>query len=90
MVLWVPSDLLYLLVAGGRSCIGGYHFLGNTLDFTKPLATQCAFINIPIYIEASILRNIIGATSESEIAGRYVNARKAVELRIILIEMGYI
>ena len=32
----------------------------------------------------------MGAASESEIAGGYINARKAVELRIILMEMGYI
>ena len=89
MFMQVSSDSSYLLVSGGRSQVGGYHFLGNKPDFTKLLAPQCTFINISMHIKASILCIVIGAASESEIAGGYINARKAVELRIILIEMDY-
>ena len=42
-----------------------------------------------MHIKASILCNIMGATSESKIASGYVNARKAVKLRIILMKMGH-
>jgi len=90
MILWVSSDSSYLSVSGERSRVGGYHFLGNNPDFTKPLAFQRMFINAPIHIESSILRNIMGAASEAEIAGAYVNARKAIEEQIMLIEMGHI
>ena len=80
MILWVSSDSSYLSVPGGRSRVGGYHFLGNKPNFSKPLAPQRTFINAPIHVEASILRNVMGAASEAEIAGGYVNARMAVEL----------
>ena len=90
MILWVSSDSSYLSVPGGRSRVGGYHFLGNKPNFSKPLAPQRTFINAPIHVEASILRNVMGAASEAEIAGGYVNARMAVELRIMLMEMGHI
>ena len=44
---------------------------------------------MPIHVEASILRNIMSAASESEIAAAYVNAKDAVETRITLMEMGH-
>ena len=37
----------------------------------------------------SILKPIISAASEAEIAAGYLNARKAIPLRIALLEMGY-
>ena len=40
MILWVSSDSSYLSVPGGRSRVGGYHFLGNKPNFSKPLAPQ--------------------------------------------------
>jgi len=89
MVLWISSNSSYLSVTGGRNQVGRCHFLGNNPDFTKPLAPQCTFINAPIHVKASILCNVMSSASESEIAGRYVNARMAVELRIILMEIGY-
>ena len=42
-----------------------------------------------MHVEASILRHVMGAASESEIAGGHVNARDAVESRITLMEMGH-
>ena len=89
MILWMSSDSSYLSVTGGRSRVGGYHFLGNNPDFTKPLAPQRTFINAPTHVEASILRNVMSSASESEIAGGFVNARMAVELRIMLMEVGH-
>ena len=85
MVLWVLSNSLHLSVPRGRSRVGG-----NKPDFSKPLASQRTFINSLIHAEASILRNIMGAASEAEIAGGYVNPTMAVKLRITLIKIGYI
>ena len=90
VVLWVLFNSSHLSVPGGRSRVGGYHFLGNKPDFSKPLASQRTFINSLIHAEASILRNIMGAASEAEIAGGYVNPTMAVKLRITLIKIGYI
>ena len=75
MVLWISSDSSYLSVPNARSRVGGFHFLGNAPDMTKPLAQQRHFINAPIHVESSILPNIMGAASEAEIAGGYVNTR---------------
>ena len=89
MCLWISSDSSYLSVSKAYSRVGGYHFLGNRPDPSKPLVPQHLICNAPIYVEASILRNVMGAASESEIAGAYINARMGVELRIILMEMGH-
>ena len=89
MILWISSDSSYLSIPNARSRVGGFHFLGNAPDLTKPLAQQCTFINALIHVESSILRNVMGAASEAEIAGGYVNARMGVELRIMLMEMGH-
>ena len=89
MCLWISSDSSFLSVSKARSRVGGYHFLGNKPDSSKPLAQQRLLINAPIHVECSILRNVMGAASESEIAGAYVNARMGVEERIMLWEMGH-
>jgi hypothetical protein len=89
MCLWISSDSSFLSVSKARSRVGGYHFLGNKPDSSKPLTQQRLFINAPIHVECSILRNVMGAASESEIAGAYVNARMGVEERIMLWEMGH-
>ena len=89
MVLWVSSDSSYQSVSKSRSRVGGYHFLGNKPNNMKDVSIQRTFINAPIHVEASILRHVMGAASESEIAGGYVNARDAVETRIALMEMGH-
>jgi len=89
MCLWISSDSSYLSVSKARSRVGGYHFLGNRPDPSKPLAPQRLLLNAPIHVEASILRNVMGAASESEIAAAYVNARMGVEFRIMLMEMGH-
>ena len=90
MQLWVSSDSSYLSVTRARSRVGGYHFLGNKYDPTKPLEHQRTFINAPIYVEASILKNVMGAASESEVAAAYVNAREAIKYRITLIELDHL
>jgi len=89
MQLWVVSDASYLSVSKSRSRVGGFHFLGNIPDDTKPLSQQPKFFNAPIHVEASILKPVVSAASEAEIAAGYVNARKAIPLRIALLEMGH-
>ena len=46
-------------------------------------------INAPVHVEASILRNVMSAASEAEIAAAYVNARLGIPIRITLMELGH-
>ena len=89
MILQISSDSSYLLLPKVRSCVGGYHFLGNKYDPNKSVAKQQVFINAPIHIEASILRNVISSASESEIAAVHVNARFGITKRVVLMELGH-
>ena len=89
MILWISSDSSYQSASKSRSRVGGYHFLGNKYSPTKDLVFQRNFINAPTHVEASILRNIMGAASESEIAAAYANAKDGVESRVTLMEMGH-
>ena len=87
--LWVVSDASYLSVSKSRSRVGGFNYLGPMLDPTKLLPQQHAFVNTPIHVEASVLKPVVGAVSESEIAAGHINARKEIPLRMALLEMGH-
>ena len=87
--LWIVSDASYLSVSKSRSRVGSFHFLGNVPNNIQLLSQQQKFLNTPIHIEASILKPIVSAASEAEIAAGYVNAHKAIPLRIALLDMGY-
>ena len=47
-------------------------------------------MNAPIHVEATILKNIMSAASEAEIAGAHVNAKAGIPIRIALLEMGHL
>ena len=85
----MSSDSSHQSASKSRNRVGGYQFLGNKLNPNKDASEQRTFINTPMHAEASILCTAMGAASESEIAGGYVNARDAVETRIALMEMGH-
>ena len=89
MILCVASESSYSSVANSRSRVGGCHFLGNQPKLNVPLADQIIFHNAPTHVEASILKSVMSAASESEIAAAYVNAKLAVPIRICLLEMGH-
>ena len=55
----------------------------------QPLSQQQKFFNAPIHVEASVLKPLVGAASEAEIAAGYANTRKSIPLRIALLEMGH-
>jgi hypothetical protein len=84
MILYVHSDASYLSEPQARSRVGGYFYLGNTnepADNPKP--------NGPIHVEARILKNIMAAASEAEIAGTFHNGQETVHIRQILAELGH-
>ncbi len=81
MVLAIHSDVGYLNEEGARSCAGGHHFLSENIDNPSN--------NGAIYNEASIIKLVMSSAAEAEIGVLYINARKGVEERNILEEMGH-
>ena len=81
MILAIHSDAGYLNEEGGRSRAGGHHFLSENIDNPSN--------NGAIYNEASIIKSIMSSAAEAEIGALYINARKGVEERNILEEMGH-
>jgi hypothetical protein len=81
MVLAIHSDASYLNEDNARSRAGGHHFLSeNVADPPN---------NGPIHNEASIIKAVMSSAAEAEIGSLYGNARKGVEERNILEEMGH-
>ena len=89
MQYWISSDSSYLSASKARSRVGGYHFLGNIPRFDLPLENQRTFINAPFCAEASILKSVVGAAPEAEVAAACVNARHGITHRITLLEMDH-
>jgi hypothetical protein len=82
MILAIHSNAGYLNVEDARSRAGGHHFLSENVD--NPAN------NGAIYNEASIIKSVMSSAAEAEIGALYINARKGVEIRNILKEMGHI
>ena len=80
MLYKVDSDAAYLVCPQARSRAGGYHYLGNKDN---------NLFNGPIYILATIIKNVMASAAEAEVAGLFINANKAVPIRHTLIEMGH-
>jgi hypothetical protein len=81
MVLVIHSDAGYLNEEGERSHAGGHHFLSENI------ATPSN--NGAIYNKASIIKLVMSSAAEAKIGALYINARKGVEERNILEEMGH-
>jgi hypothetical protein len=78
MILAIHSDASYLNEENARSRAGGHHFLSENVPFPAN--------NGAIHNEASIIKAVMSSASEAEL---YMNARKGVEVRNILEEMGH-
>lgn len=81
MVLAVHSDASYLNEEEARSRAGGHHFLSEDV----PLPPN----NGAIHNVAEIIKGVMSSAAEAELGAMYINARKAIEERIILEEMGH-
>jgi hypothetical protein len=81
MVLAVHSNASYLSEPKARSRARGHFFLSS--DTTIP-PNNGAVLNI-----AHIIKNIMSSVTEAELAGPYIMAREAVNIRIILEELGH-
>ena len=92
MVLWIDSDASYLSEANDRSTCAGYHFLSDSpRDATHPPQPQDAepMHNVPIYVMCNIMKEIVSAASEAELAGLFHNGKEACPIRICLAKLGH-
>jgi hypothetical protein len=81
MVLAAHSDAGYLNATNARSRAGGHHFLSENHPFPPN--------NGAIHNVAEIIKAVMSSAAEAEMGALYINARKAVEERQILEEMGH-
>jgi hypothetical protein len=82
MILYVHSDASYLSEAKARLRVGGYFYLGNLEE-----PTENPTPNGPIHVESRILKHIMAAASEAEIAALVHTGQEAVHFRQVLKEL---
>jgi hypothetical protein len=82
MVLAVHSNASYLGEPKARSQAGGHFFLSS--NTTVP-PNNGAILNM-----AHIIKNVMSSATEAELAGLYIIACEAINIRIILEELGHI
>jgi hypothetical protein len=87
MILHVDTDAAYLVLSKARSRIAGYFYLSSH----PPLNGKASSVplNGAILVECATIRNVVGSAAESECAGCYHNAQKAIPIRIALVELGH-
>ena len=81
MVLAIHSDAGYLNEPKARSRAGGHFFLSKDVEDPPN--------NGAIHNNAEIIKAVMSSAAEAEIGSAYNNARKGVEIRNILHEMGH-
>ena len=81
LAVHIHSDASYLSEPEARIRAGGHFFLSS--DKTIP-PNNGAALNI-----AHIIKNVMSLATEAELAGLYIEARKAVYIRMLLEELGH-
>jgi hypothetical protein len=82
MILAVHSDAGYLNEYKSRSQAGGHFHLSSDVPYPP---NNGAILNIAKVIDA-----VVSSAAEAELGALFINAREAVYLRCILIEMGHL
>ena len=77
MILKVHSDASYLSEANSRSHTGGHFYLGNLPG--KPEVHNGAILN-----PAGVLKMVVAAASEAELAALFTNMKEALVIRQLL------
>jgi hypothetical protein len=77
----VHSDAGYLSERKSRSRAGGYFHLLRDVPYPP---NNGAILNI-----AKVINAVVSAAAEAELGALFINAREAVYLRCILVEMGH-
>jgi hypothetical protein len=82
MILHINSDASYLSVSNTRSRLGGLFFLGNKSPDQYTL--NGSILNV-----ASVIKNVVASTAESEVGACFHNAQSGAPLRVTLTELGH-
>jgi hypothetical protein len=82
MIYRIESDAAYLTEPEARSRVGGFHYMGNTID-------NPPFFNGPILTISTALKAVMAAASEAECGALYVNCKTAVPVRVTLHELDH-
>jgi hypothetical protein len=82
MILHIHSDASYLSVSNARSRLEGLFFLGN-----KP--PEQDKLNGSILNIASIIKNVVASSAESDVGACFHNAQSGAPLRVTLTELGH-
>jgi hypothetical protein len=83
MILHIHSDASYLSVSHARSRLGGLFFLGNKNPEQDTL--NGSIINV-----ASVIKDVVASTAESEAGACFLNAQSVAPLRVTLTKLGHI
>jgi hypothetical protein len=83
IILHIHSDASYLSVSNARSRLGGLFFCGDK-------SPQQDNLNGSILTVASVIKNVVSSTAESEIGARFHKAQSGAPLRVTLTELGHI
>jgi hypothetical protein len=83
MILHIHSDASYLSVSNARRRLGGLFFCGDE-------SPQEDNLNGSILNMASVIKNVVASTAESEVGACFHNAQSGAPLRVTLAELGHI
>jgi hypothetical protein len=83
MILHIHRDASYLSVSNARSRLGGLFLCGDKSPHEDNL-------NGSILNAASIIKNMVASTAESEVGACFQNAQSGAPLRVTLAELGHI
>ena len=88
MILHIHSDASYLSEPKARSRAGGFFYLSDNIDVTKPNAPTPK-LNGGIHILSSILGNVMASATEAEVGALFHNAQDACMIRNTLEFLGH-
>jgi hypothetical protein len=83
MILHIHSDASYLSVSNARIRLGCLFFCGNK-------SPQQDTLNGSILNVASVIKNVVASTAESEVGACFHNAQSGAPLRVTLTELGHV
>ena len=92
MVLWIDSNASNLSEAKSRSTSAGYHFLSDRpADPARPPQPNNIepMHNAPVYVVCDIMKEVVSAASEAELAGLFDIGKEACPIRTCLAELGH-
>ena len=80
MILFVNINASYLTAPGSKNRANGFFYFGNKDE---------SIINGLILYLTTITKNVMASAAKVEIAALFLNTRRAILLRIPLVEMGH-